>query len=1085
MPISWNSSLVVLSLLVAMTGSFAALTHARRMRESMGHCSRAWLITGGVTLGVAIWTMHFIGMLAMHLPIPVSYDLQLTFLSILPAVAAALLGFWLLCAPKPLMGRIAGGSVLMGLGISAMHYSGMAAVKMSPPIVYSMPVVAVSVLIAIMASLGALLIVYASERNNSNYLMRYLAGSVVMGLAIAGMHYTGMLAAEFSADSVCISGTSPIDSEVMAVLVSMGALFLFAGGLIAAIFDQRLVLQKSHALEQLQIMHAELEQRAQKVADEMTRELSDSRNMLNFILDAVPHSIYWKDADGVYLGCNKVFAADAGFMHSSEIIGKSDFDLRWTREESERYRFDDREVMQSHIARMHVVEKQECVDGESRWLEVSRIPLDSSNISGVLGVYEDITERRRNQEILKESEARTKQILDNAMDAVISTDQDGMVSGWNHEAERMFGYQAEQAIGRDLSELIVPANYREAHRHGMQRFVQTGNASIIGKRVEITGMRVDGTEFPIELTVAATHLNGSYSFNAFVRDITARKEAEDCMRIAAATFETQEAILITDADSNIVRVNQAFQSITGYKADEVVGKNPRILQSGRHDVGFYKAMWSALIDTGKWSGEVWDKRKNGDIYPKDMTITAIRDQNEKVTSYVAVFTDISLRKESEQRIHQLAFYDPLTALPNRRLLFDRLQQAMSVSMRNGHYGALLFLDMDHFKTINDTQGHAVGDLLLIEVAHRLKRCVREGDSVARLGGDEFVILLEDMGIRPDEAAASVELIAETVRNELGLPYLLNDFEYRTTTSIGVSLFPGHQESVEDLLMHADVAMYQAKSAGRNVIRFFDPEMQMALDARAGLESDMRRALDKKQFLLHYQVQVDSRGKATGAEVLLRWKHPERGFVFPDQFIPLAEETGLIVPVGLWVLKTACAQLKVWQGSPLTRDLTLAVNVSAKQFHQEDFVVQIQHALLESGAKPSQLKLELTESTVLENVDDTIRTMREIKMLGVDFSMDDFGTGYSSLQYLKRLPLDQIKIDKSFVRDIASDPNDVAIVQTIIAMTDALGLNVIAEGVETIEQRDFLDKHGCHAFQGYLFSKPVVIDEFEVLLNTLL
>ncbi|MDD5335529.1 MAG: EAL domain-containing protein [Rhodoferax sp.] len=444
--------------------------------------------------------------------------------------------------------------------------------------------------------------------------------------------------------------------------------------------------------------------------------------------------------------------------------------------------------------------------------------------------------------------------------------------------------------------------------------------------------------------------------------------------------------------------------------------------------------------------------------------------------------DITERKLTEQKIHRLAFYDALTLLPNRHLLLDRLQQAMGVSQRSGQHGALLLLDLDHFKTINDTQGHALGDLLLIEVAQRLQACVREADSVARLGGDEFVVMLEELGSQPDQASTAAQRVAEKICQELSQPYALKEHPCHTTPSIGISLFRGHLESAQDVLQHADVAMYQAKAAGRNAIRFFDPRMQTVLDTRVALETDLRQALVKQQFQLYYQIQVDRQRRPVGAEGLLRWQHPNQGLVFPAQFIAQAEDTGLIVPIGLWVLQTACAQLKAWQKDALTRDLTLAVNVSAKQFHQDDFVAQVQRALLDSGAEASLLKLELTESMVLENVEDTIRKMHELKRLGVSFSMDDFGTGYSSLQYLKRLPLDQIKIDQSFVRDITNDPNDAAIVQTIIAMTQALGLKVIAEGVETEAQRDFLLRHGCQAFQGYLFARPVPIGEFESLLG---
>ena len=569
-----------------------------------------------------------------------------------------------------------------------------------------------------------------------------------------------------------------------------------------------------------------------------------------------------------------------------------------------------------------------------------------------------------------------------------------------------------------------------------------------------------------------------------VQDVTEQHLAAEQQRIAAIAFESQAAIVITDLTPKILRVNRAFEEITGYMAAEAIGQNPNILSAPelRKSKAFYEEMWADLSTKGKWSGEVLDKGKSGRIYPKWLTITAVYAPDGAITHYVGSFFDITERKKAEEDIHRLAFYDPLTKLPNRRLLMDRLQQAMAVSMRSGWYGALLFLDMDHFKVINDTQGHAVGDLLLIEVAHRLQHCVREGDSVARLGGDEFVVVLEELSHQPDEAATQTELVAEKIRGELSRPYVLNGYEYHSSASIGITLFRGHLENEGELLKHADVAMYQAKKAGRNSIRFFDPQMQMVLEKRAALEADLRGALAEQQFRLHYQVQVNSRGKAIGAEVLLRWEHPKRGFVFPDQFIPLAEETGLIVPIGLWVLETACAKLKAWQDDALTRDLTLAVNVSAKQFYQADFVAQVQWVLLESGAKPSHLKLELTESTVLENVQDTIAKMHEIKMLGVHFSMDDFGTGYSSLQYLKRLPLDQVKIDRSFVSDVTSDPNDAAIVQAIIAMIGALGLNVIAEGVETEAQRDFLEKRGCHTFQGYLFSKPVVVEEFEALLK---
>jgi len=553
--------------------------------------------------------------------------------------------------------------------------------------------------------------------------------------------------------------------------------------------------------------------------------------------------------------------------------------------------------------------------------------------------------------------------------------------------------------------------------------------------------------------------------------------------LLASVFESSySGVMLTDAEGRIVEINPAFTRITGYTLDEVRGQNPHILSSGRQDLDFYQEMWRDIETNGHWDGEIWNRRKNGEVYPEWLNIHPVRNKSGVLTNYVGIFSDISERKEAETKIHQLAFYDQLTDLPNRRLLIDRLQQALSVSARSGEHGAVVFLDLDNFKVLNDTKGHEIGDLLLREVAKRLNECVRDGDTVARLGGDEFVVVLESLSSKTDEAATQAELVAEKIHTALNLPYLIKSQALLTSPSIGIVLYKGHQESLDDLLKHADTAMYQAKTAGRNVIRFFDPAMQAALEARTEFESELRLALDKKQFRLYYQVQMNSSRRRLGAEVLLRWDHSGLGLISPMQFIPLAEETGLIVPIGLWVLQTACAQLKEWQNDALTRDLTLAVNVSGKQFRQTDFVSQVQRVLLGSGAKPSLLKLELTESIVLENIDDTIAKMRELKQLGVSFSMDDFGTGYSSLQYLKRLPLDQIKIDQSFVRDITSDPNDAAIVKAIIVMTQALGLNVIAEGVETEAQREFLDLHGCHTFQGYLFGRPVPLDQFEGVLR---
>ncbi|MES2405762.1 MAG: EAL domain-containing protein [Pseudomonadota bacterium] len=577
------------------------------------------------------------------------------------------------------------------------------------------------------------------------------------------------------------------------------------------------------------------------------------------------------------------------------------------------------------------------------------------------------------------------------------------------------------------------------------------------------------TEGPSEIAAVARE------FNSMV-DAQQRSIAE--LRIAATAFESHESMMITDANNVILRINKAFTETTGYTAAEIVGQTPRLLKSDRHDADFFRAMWESINRTGGWQGEVWDRRKNGEVYPKWLSISAVKDSIGAVTHYIATHFDISERKKAEEKINDLAFFDQLTGLPNRTLLLDRLNLAMSVSTRSGNMGALLLIDLDNFKTLNDTLGHDMGDLLLKEVAQRLTTCIRAGETVARLGGDEFVIMLSDLSTSETEAATRAKTVCEKIHSVMNQAYLLRNLSYHITPSIGATLFKGHLVSIEDLVKQADLAMYKSKESGRNTTYFFNPAMQACVVERANLEADLRRAIKENQFVLYYQAQVVGAGRVTGAEALVRWQHPQGGLVPPAEFIPLAEETRLILPLGLWVLETACAQLSKWATQPGMADLTLAVNVSVHQFHQAKFVDQVLTVLKNSGANPQRLKLELTESLLVDNVQDTIEKMYALKAKGVGFSLDDFGTGYSSLSYLKCMPLDHLKIDQSFVRDVLSDPNDAAIARTIVALAQNLGLGVIAEGVETAAQQEFLASAGCHSYQGYFFSRPLPVDDFE-------
>jgi diguanylate cyclase (GGDEF)-like protein/PAS domain S-box-containing protein len=560
-----------------------------------------------------------------------------------------------------------------------------------------------------------------------------------------------------------------------------------------------------------------------------------------------------------------------------------------------------------------------------------------------------------------------------------------------------------------------------------------------------------------------------------------RQEADARLSDQASLLDkAKDAIVVRGVDHRIEFWNRGAERLYGWTSEEAIGRS--IEELLYDDATALHEATRSVLEHGEWSGEITERRKDGSTVTIEANWTLVRDDEGQPQSILAIKTDITERKAAEHEIQRLAFYDPLTRLPNRLLLLERLEHAMAIGAHSGKMGALLFIDLDNFKILNDTLGHDKGDLLLQQVAVRLATCVRDSDTVARLGGDEFVVLLEDLSEHPQEAFAQTKAIGEKILDCVNQPYQLAHHERHTTPSIGATLFSGQSRSVDDLLKRADLAMYQAKAAGRNAMRFFDPQMQAAAASRAALEADLRQALQQHEFLLCYQPQLDDKNRVVGAEALVRWQSPRRGTVSPAEFIPLTEETGLILPLGQWVLETACAQLTAWGASPATAGLVMSVNVSARQFRDPDFVKRVLAVLSDTGANPRLLKLELTESMLVDNVEDTIAKMTVLKAEGVGFSLDDFGTGYSSLSYLKRLPLDQLKIDQSFVKHVLSDPDDAAIVSAIITLGRNLGLAVIAEGVETEGQRDFLARHGCHAYQGYLFSRPLAAADLEVYMR---
>jgi len=694
-------------------------------------------------------------------------------------------------------------------------------------------------------------------------------------------------------------------------------------------------------------------------------------------------------------------------------------------------------------------------------------------------VFSDVTEKYRVDAALRQAKGQLEIFFNHSPVAVAMFDPDMRYLHVSERWLRDYGLSGRELRGLSHYDVFpeITDVWKAVHRRGL--------SGELVRAEEDRFERDNGTVQWLRWEVRPWHdaSGGVGGILIFSEDITERKQSEEALRIAATAFETQQGMTITDTQGTILRVNKAFTTITGYSAEEVVGKTPRLLRSGRQDGAFYKAMWDSLASSGSWEGEIWNKRKNGEIYPEWLSASAVKNDSGTVTHYVGAFRDVSEGKAAEQRIQALAFYDALTGLPNRVLLLARLQHALTAANRRQRQAALLHIDLDNFKSINDTLGRDQGDLIIKEVVMRLRACARASDTLARIGGDEFILLVEGPIADDEDPVNQARLIGDKVLTTLRQPFALGESTHHTSASVGIALFGDREhENVEEPLKQAELAMYQAKTAGRNTLRFFDPQMQAAVSERAGLESRMREALAKNQFVLHYQPQVDAVGQVTGSEALVRWLDPKRGMISPGEFIPVAEESGLILPLGQWVLETACKELVRWASHPAMAHLTVAVNVSASQFHQSTFVENVLDTLKRTGTNPKLLKLELTESMLVDDIPGVIAKMSALKGYGVNFSLDDFGTGYSSLAYLKRLPLDQLKIDRGFVRDILIDHNDAAIAKMVIALADSMGLAVIAEGVETEGQRDFLASAGCPAYQGSLFSKPLSLEAFEAFVS---
>jgi diguanylate cyclase (GGDEF)-like protein/PAS domain S-box-containing protein len=700
-------------------------------------------------------------------------------------------------------------------------------------------------------------------------------------------------------------------------------------------------------------------------------------------------------------------------------------------------------------------------DGGLIWVKFSARGIEQGRPEmGAIWIAEDVTEQRALQQERQRAILELSGILDMAVMGVALL-RNRNIDRCNRRLEEIFGYDEGTMAGCSTRVFYPDEAIWEAVGQDVYPDM------VAGREVfrELWFKRRDaGRAFD-----ATKPLAGSVWI---VEDLSSQRAVREELLLARKVFEVNsEAIMVTDAANRIVKVNAAFQNITGYEEAEVLGCDPKILGSGRHDSSFFQGMWRALVERGHWSGEIWDRRKDGSEYPKWVRVDTISDKDDQVTHYVTVFSDISERKANEEHIRHLAQHDALTGLPNRFMLAAHLEHALSRAERSSETVGLMFIDLDNFKTVNDTLGHHVGDRLLCDVAKRISGAVRKSDIVARIGGDEFVVVLESCRYPSDEGS-----VAQKIIDLLAEPVDIDGHLLHATPSIGVAIYPEDGQSSDELMKNADLAMYHAKSVGRNNFQFYAEHMNQTTAVRAQLEGRLRAALAGDQFLLHYQPQIDQQsGRVNGVEALIRWQSPELGLISPLDFIPLAEEVGLIVPISAWVLRTACKTAKVWLDAGVSFG-HVSVNVSPQEFRKGNFPEYVESMLAETGLPPACLELEITESTLMDSAEITVATLLRLKALGVALAVDDFGTGYSSLAYLKRFPIDRLKIDRSFVLDLETDPSDAAISTAVIALAHSLGLGVVAEGVETQGQLDFLRRQGCDSVQGYFFSRPISADQ---------
>jgi diguanylate cyclase (GGDEF)-like protein/PAS domain S-box-containing protein len=894
--------------------------------------------------------MHFVGMLAFHLPIQVIYDTTLTIASIFMTIFAS--GLALYIVRKGLRNQWVHliSTLVMATGIVGMHYTGMTAMMLSPPIVYDPFMVSVSIAIAILASYFAIQLSFSAGDNDalSPFSRSRAIASVMMGIAITGMHYSGMAAASFPDGALCTTSVGGIGTGMLSFLIIAVVIFILLITLILVMVDLKLADKDHQLLISLQRHNFDLKIRAENIAEEMTREIKESSR---------------KD---------QLLAA----------------------------------------------------------------------------------------------------IVEQSCNAILTFDRKGKITIWNRAASRMFGYSKDEVIGLSIDTLF-PAQVQTVLNE-LKRITSYSS------EIQTSCITRDRRIFMVVINVSPQYDAEERQIGAIanIRDITSELANHEQLTLWASVYENSgEGIIITDRNNNIVSINSAFARITGYPLDDLKGRNPRILSSGEQSREFYKNMWRAINRDGVWRGELWNRKKTGTVYPLWMTINAVHGSDDKISHYIAICTDITDQKQREEYINHLAQHDALTGLPNRILLTDRLEQAIINARRHHKMVAVLFLDLDHFKNINDSLGHDVGDALLIQVADRLRSMIREGDTICRQGGDEFIIVLNDFN-----ESSNLIFLVEKIQKELSRTYTIHNSSINISSSIGVSIYPDDGETLNELVSNADLAMYHAKAMGRNNFQFFTQQLNETIIERMNIEREINHALERDEFSLHFQPQYSlDDGQVIGAEVLIRWNSPVLGNVPPDRFIPLSEDSGQIVQIGTWVLHRAIDYADSWRDL-IPNYFRFAINVSVKQLIQNGFFDDTMNTLKNRGVSPHNIEIEITETALMEAVEKSAVVLENLQDNGITLAVDDFGSGYSSLNYLRQLPIDKLKIDRSFINNLPEEDDDREIANAIISMGHGLRLTVIAEGVENERQADFLKLAGCDEVQGYFYNRPMAAEDFELLLK---